>query len=77
MSLPIQTTRSEGSFHGSSQYAIANDIQDTATSMSRSRTMLGSATAVSSKPLNAAYQKGQSRGRSCSVLPIMRCVWSQ
>ena len=33
MSSPTQSTRSEGSFHGSSQHAAAEDIQDTAMSV--------------------------------------------
>ena len=92
MSPPIQSTRSEGAFHGSSQYAAVDDLEDTAmfvadvhavpgsvatetaTSGSGTCLMPGSATTVSSKSPNATFQRSQSRGRSRSVSPIIRCV---
>ena len=42
MLLPTQSTRSEGSFHGSSRYAAAEDIQDTAMSVADIHTIPGS-----------------------------------
>ena len=95
MSSPTRSTRTEGSFHGSLQYAATEDVQNTvmsvagvhatsenvaegtATSASGTRTMPGSTTTVSSKSPNAAFQRSQSKGRSRSVSPILRCVWPQ
>ena len=53
-----------------------NVAEATATSASGTRMMPKSAVMVSSKSRNAAFQRSQSRGRSRSVSPILRCVRS-
>ena len=55
MSWPTQSTRSEGSFHGSSQHAAVEDIQDTTMSMADAHVAPGSVSVETTASASSEY----------------------
>ena len=71
MSSLMQTTRSEESFHCSSQFLPAHNVQDTALLPSSAQPMLGSATTVLPRPFNVAYKQIKLHCHSHLTSPII------